>query len=126
MADAPIKLDPRVAFAAERTLLAWVRTGLAMMGFGFVVSRFGWLMREVGAIAHKDTAPGMAVGAGIALIAIGVLTNIVGAIQHEANMRRLRSGQDLDAGSSHRATAVALTLAVIGIVMAAYVFSAAN
>ena len=29
--------DPRVRFAAERTLLAWVRTGLAMMGFGFVV-----------------------------------------------------------------------------------------
>ena len=30
--------DPRVHFAAERTLLAWVRTGLAMMGFGFVVA----------------------------------------------------------------------------------------
>ena len=34
-------LDPRIYFAAERTLLAWVRTGLAMMGFGFVVARFG-------------------------------------------------------------------------------------
>jgi uncharacterized membrane protein YidH (DUF202 family) len=33
-------LDPRVYFAAERTLLAWVRTGLALMGFGFVVARF--------------------------------------------------------------------------------------
>ena len=29
--------DPRVLFAAERTLLAWVRTGLALMGFGFLV-----------------------------------------------------------------------------------------
>jgi len=27
--------------AAERTLLAWIRTGLALMGFGFVVARFG-------------------------------------------------------------------------------------
>ncbi|HWC76143.1 MAG TPA: DUF202 domain-containing protein, partial [Blastocatellia bacterium] len=26
--------DPRVQLAAERTLLAWIRTGLAMMGFG--------------------------------------------------------------------------------------------
>jgi len=26
--------------AAERTLLAWIRTGLALMGFGFVVARF--------------------------------------------------------------------------------------
>jgi len=33
--------DPRVCFAAERTLLAWVRSGLTMMAFGFVVARFG-------------------------------------------------------------------------------------
>jgi hypothetical protein len=26
--------DPRVRFAAERTLLAWIRTGLAMMSTG--------------------------------------------------------------------------------------------
>ena len=33
--------DLRVYFAAERTTLAWVRTGLAMMGFGFVVAERG-------------------------------------------------------------------------------------
>ena len=32
--------DPRVYLAAERTFLAWIRTGLALMGFGFVVARF--------------------------------------------------------------------------------------
>ncbi len=37
--------DPRVFFAAERTLLAWVRTGLAVMGLGFVVARFGLFVR---------------------------------------------------------------------------------
>jgi uncharacterized membrane protein YidH (DUF202 family) len=39
--------DPRVRFAAERTLLAWMRTGLALMGFGFVVARFGLFLREI-------------------------------------------------------------------------------
>jgi putative membrane protein len=44
-----------VYFAAERTLLAWVRTGLALMGFGFVVSRFGLFLRELAAV--RDGSP---------------------------------------------------------------------
>jgi len=34
------KTDLRDALAAERSFLAWIRTGLALMGFGFVVARF--------------------------------------------------------------------------------------
>ena len=44
--------DPRVRFAAERTLLAWMRTGLALMGFGFVVARFGLFLREIALAEH--------------------------------------------------------------------------
>ena len=33
--------DPRVYFAAERTLLAWIRSGLTVIAMGFVVARFG-------------------------------------------------------------------------------------
>ena len=42
--------DPRVFFAAERTLLAWVRTGITVMALGFVVERFGLF---VSLIAHS-------------------------------------------------------------------------
>ena len=43
--NGPGEIKPGVAFsdylAAEPTVLAWIRTGLALMGFGFVVARFG-------------------------------------------------------------------------------------
>jgi len=44
--DAP-ENDPRVYFAAERTLLAWVRTGVAVIGLGFIVARFGLFLQLV-------------------------------------------------------------------------------
>ncbi len=39
------KADLRDYLAAERTFLAWVRTGVSAMGLGFVVARFGIFLR---------------------------------------------------------------------------------
>ena len=36
-----------VYFAAERTLMAWVRTALSLMALGFVIDRFGLVLRQV-------------------------------------------------------------------------------
>ncbi len=49
--------DPRVFFAAERTLLAWVRTGLTIMAFGFVVARFGLFLRLLAAQHVPGSTP---------------------------------------------------------------------
>jgi putative membrane protein len=37
--------DPRVLFAAERTLLAWNRSSLSLIAMGFVIERFGFLLQ---------------------------------------------------------------------------------
>ena len=44
---------PSDYLAAERTFLAWIRTGLALMGFGFVVARFGLFLRMLQAVASQ-------------------------------------------------------------------------
>ena len=46
--------DPRIYMAAERTFLAWIRTGLALMAFGFVVARVAVLVG--GTRATQDVA----------------------------------------------------------------------
>ena len=67
MADAASN-DPRVHFAAERTFLAWIRTGLALMGFGFVVARFGLFLKEVSGNAPGVKSYGFSLWAGSAMV----------------------------------------------------------
>ena len=76
--------DPHVFLAAERTLLAWIRTGLALMGFGFVVARFGLFLREVQAVEHQGQVapPTLSLWFGTALVLMGVVVNIAAAINH--------------------------------------------
>src|SRR2546422_2660968 len=75
---------PSDYLAAERTFLAWIRTGLALMGFGFVVARFG-LFLEVMQITRGGSAAqphGFSPWFGVALIAGGVAVNLLSIRRH--------------------------------------------
>ena len=113
--------DPRVYFAAERTLLAWIRTGLAMMGFGFVVARFGLFLRATEAL-HGVAAtqqPGVSRWVGITLVALGVVANLCAAITYRRVLARLQRGESIGPAPS-LGFAVAFLLALLGLLLGAY------
>ena len=117
--------DPRVFFAAERTLLAWVRTGLTIMGFGFVVARFGLFLHllaaQSGAAAMPKTAPfEFSNLAGVALILCGVGCMVLGAIQHRSYVATLPPADVPRTHDAKYPIALSLFLAVLGLALAAY------
>src|ERR1700730_16404409 len=64
---------PSDYLAAERTFLAWIRTGLALVGFGFVVARFGLFLRalQITQPSLADSSYGLSFWFGTALIILG-------------------------------------------------------
>ena len=112
--------------AAERTLLAWIRTGLAMMGFGFVVARFGLFLHQLQLInksaATVDRAYGESLWFGTALIAAGVFVNLLAGYRHVRLVRELECGT-MNLGFTRHAVAVAIFLALVGLAMAIYLIS---
>ena len=113
--------DARDYLAEERTFLAWTRTGLAVMAFGFVVARFGVLVKEIG-IAPDDSTHSHrpSLWLGTTLIAAGVAVNLLSAWRHRRLVAALNRGQSADRGPSTLAIALAVFLALFGIVLAIY------
>jgi len=115
--------DPRVFFAAERTLLAWLRTGLTVMALGFVVARFGLFMRllSLESQARGDQSYfGVSAVLGVLFVVVGAVAVLVATAQHRQFVATLAQS---DLPSSYNRTFAVLlsaTIGVLGLLLAVY------
>lgn len=110
------RVDIRFLQANERTLLAWVRTGLALMAFGFVLGRISpWLSG-----AKLPSGGRSLVYAGAAFLALGALTSVAGAVRYLHVRAAILAHQPIVPGVA-ATVSLALTVAALGGVLAAHV-----
>jgi putative membrane protein len=119
-----IPRDPRVYFAAERTLLAWVRSGVAVIGLGFVVSRFGLFLSLVNPHHPDLTRMSFSGVVGSVLSITGGLVTALAALQFRSFLRELLP-EELPRTRLTAPLGVALALAVssVGVVLGVYLLS---
>lgn len=101
----------REHLANERTLLAWIRTAIALMGLGFVVARFGLFLREVASVGGHRVQPGSSYSGpiGIVLVATGLLVAIGSTVRFFRARDQIERGRFV-AEVFPEAGAVAITL----------------
>ncbi len=111
----------RVHQANERTMLAWIRTGISLMAFGFAIARFGVFLRQVAASANEGLVTPRPQGlgsswVGAALVALGMLASLVATTRY-AQIRRAIHRGDVGAPSAAMVYAFGITATVVGLVM---------
>lgn len=112
--------DPRVLFAAERTLLAWSRTSLSMMAFGFVIERFGLFVEMAGKHEIVDSQRHLAFVLGISFIVIATFLAVYSGVQHWRVLKTLRPAEIPAGYDTHIGMVVNGAIALLGLLLAVY------
>jgi putative membrane protein len=115
--------DPRDFFTAERSLLAWLRTGLSVIAIGFVVSRFGLFLEGLALRSPGSLPPAhsfFSAALGVAFVIAGTLAILVAAVQHQRFVATLSQAELPRNYSTVFAVAFSFCVGALGMVLAAY------
>ena len=114
--------DPRVFFAAERTLLAWNRTSLALIAFGFLVERSGLLLRLLRPDAISALEQQVQLWVGVAFLLLGAWSALWSSWQYRRVVRSLRPIEIPEGYSVASGPFTNLVVALLGLLLAGYLF----
>ena len=101
----------RTIMAADRTLMAWVRTSLSMLSFGFTIYKF------LETAAQQDTLlrPESPQRVGLFLVGMGTGSMVLGLISYWATLRDLKRTEDFRLGRP--TLIVSFVMAVAGVAL---------
>ncbi|OHB72459.1 MAG: hypothetical protein A2W17_02025 [Planctomycetes bacterium RBG_16_41_13] len=114
--------DPRVFFAAERTLLAWSRTSIVMIASGFGIERASILIQ---AVTHGRTTAdktGAVFWVGLAFIALGTFAAFCSSRQYLAVLKTLTPEEYPTGYGTKCGLAINTIVAVLGICLGIAVY----
>jgi putative membrane protein len=114
--------DPRVFFAAERTLLAWNRTSLSLMAFGFVIERFGLFVSLLMPQHNVPLQRGISFWTGLVFVLLGVFVALFSTLQYRKVLRTLKPIEIPEGYRTFPGVITNLMVAVLGIVLTVYFF----
>lgn len=115
--------DPRVLFAAERTLLAWNRTSLALIAFGFVLERSGLLLQLMAPQQADGALFSYSLLLGLAFILLGAACAAVSAWQYAAVLKTLTPAEFPPGYRPRWSLVVNVIVALLGVALVAVLYA---
>ena len=100
--------------AAERTLMAWIRTALSLIGFGFGIGRIDAYLQGAGLHTRFDL-PHSTLIFGASFIVVGILGLLAAIVQHARVLQRLSQPDFAYDAMRPIAMTVAALLMLIGV-----------
>lgn len=110
--------------ANERTFLAWVRTGIAIMAFGFLVERFDIFLKiaasSLGQRPHEVTSQAFGNIAGLCLIISGATLIFLSALRFKKVAKAIESPEAQPSPGMRLDFTLSAMLVILGIALMIY------